>query len=237
MLKAIAHGKMAPLSSVDGSEHSARQVYRDHEDHLSAAVFARLSYLPTDVFWLVLLNGISPVPEPIRNRPRLKQIEFWPRYAATNDRHCEPDALLQFERFDILVEAKRRDNKEWHTADQVQAEINAYRAEYPDRPSPYCLLVSGQIPEDIRDLEGHAGLLATSWLQLRLGASRARDKASGALDQAHWVRALKDIEQALSLHGVRPRATIADLDRALVNRIVIGSESTHQSSMENHADE
>ncbi|GAB3679006.1 hypothetical protein [Salinisphaera aquimarina] len=219
MFKAITHGKMARWIGDDGQPHSAQSVYRDLEDHLTAAVFARLSYLPRDVFWLLLSSALDQVPPQLRHRPSLQSIDFWPTYNHEDGTRCEPDILLRFDDVDVLVEAKRYDDSEWQTRDQLQAEIESYNNEYPDRPDPFCLLVSGRQPSDLSLLENHAGTLRTTWLALRYAARTARDEMSRELDHGHWRRVLQDIEEALGLHGVAPRALFSDLSDTLGERI------------------
>lgn len=222
MLKAIAHGKMARWTAEAGEAQSARAVYRDLEDHLTAAVFARLSYLPTDVFWLILSRALDDMPTLFDQQPRLERITFWPRYSDGEDSYIEPDVLLEFDDFDVIVEAKRYDNTEPQTRHQIQAEIDSYRREHANEKNEkrvYLMLVSGNAQDDVHQLKGIAGLVQTTWLALRHAARYARHQASEPLDHKHWLRVLEDIEQALGLHGVQPTARIADIQTTLTTRI------------------
>ncbi|MES1936767.1 hypothetical protein C27AD_10476 [Salinisphaera hydrothermalis C27AD] len=218
---------MARWTAEAGEAQSARAVYRDLEDHLTAAVFARLSYLPTDVFWLVLSRALDDMPTLFNQQPRLERITFWPRYSDGEDSYIEPDVLLEFDDFDVIVEAKRYDNTEPQTRQQVQAEIDSYRREHAKEKRVYCMLVSGNAEDDVYQVEGIAGLVQTTWLELRHAARYARHQASEPLDHKHWLRVLEDIEQALGLHGVQPPARIADIPAALITRISRLGSSEH----------
>ncbi|MDA3921023.1 MAG: hypothetical protein PF501_10140 [Salinisphaera sp.] len=215
MLKAIEHGKMARWIDDEGQQVSAIAAYRDHEDHLTAAVFSRLSYLPTDLLWRVLSQAADGAQSDscLSARPRLTQIEFWPRLA-TDDTRVEPDVQLSFATFELIVEAKRRDERELQTRHQIQNEVLALRNEVGDRRI-YCLLVSGRLEESLDDIEGLAGLMTTSWFRLRLAAADARAELSYGLDHHHLHRILSDIDKALALHGVRPKQQISDIERGL----------------------
>lgn len=219
MLKAIVHGKMARWTVEVGEAQSARAVYRDLEDHLTAAVFARLSYLPTEVFWLVLSRALDQAPTPFKKQPKLERITFWPAYSHKHASYVEPDVLLEFDDFDVIVEAKRFDNSEPQSRRQLQAEIDGYKRDHSSDKLVYCMLVSGYVQDDVHEVEGAAGLLKTNWLELRHAARYACRQASERLDHHHWLRVLEDIEQALGLHGVQPQARIVDLQATLTTRV------------------
>ena len=77
MLNAILNSKSGRLSRDD--EHNIRwkEIYRASEDLLTATIFERLSYLPPEIAWELLVSA-SGGQLPKYRLVEITNIEFWP---------------------------------------------------------------------------------------------------------------------------------------------------------------
>jgi len=109
-----------------------RFFYRQTEDFLTAAVFGRLTYLPSHTLWSILRHAaitvasFHPLPQDVG---WLVTREFWPRWEldtpTQKTTRKEPDVFLEFERLHLLVEAERGDFLT-QDAEQWAAELAAF---------------------------------------------------------------------------------------------------------------
>lgn len=113
------------FNGISGTEQIHwKALFKASEDSLTSSVFGLLFYLPVEVFWSILTescytNELPPY------CGRLISFEFWPRWGNERETHTEPDIFLQFEDFDLIIEAKRYDhNQQSYT--QWVGEANSY---------------------------------------------------------------------------------------------------------------
>ncbi|WP_067587301.1 hypothetical protein [Endozoicomonas ascidiicola] len=103
MLHAIL-GNKAGRIEVDGKSISVREVYKEREDMITAAVISRIPYLSPDarasLFKLCL-------PTSSKDYSEVLQVEFWPRLASIHQNQVEPDVIIKFDWGVLLIEAKR----------------------------------------------------------------------------------------------------------------------------------
>ena len=116
MLTAILSSKAGRVSDEITPETSWRDIFKQSEDLLTAAVFTRLSYLPGDMFWRVLTETFGG-PLGKYKIAKLDSIEFWPSWSRADGTRVEPDVFVSFlagdppRRVDLIIEAKlRRDD-------------------------------------------------------------------------------------------------------------------------------
>jgi len=103
------------------------------EDSLTAVVFDTLKYLPTEMFWSILKRSLYFDKLPIASG-NLLSISFWDKWESkdtTNSNFVEPDIFLRFNEFDVIIEAKRFDEKQ-QSVTQMKNEIQAYYNEFQD---------------------------------------------------------------------------------------------------------
>jgi hypothetical protein len=245
MFQAIVHGKVRDnLAGVKlGAEW--RSVYRHTEDFLTAAVFARLTYLPSHTLWSILRHAAVTVP-PSHPLPhdvgRLVTREFWPRWELDTPQQDttwkEPDVFLGFERLHLLVEAKLGDFPSQY-AEQWAAEHAAFlQRDETAHAIPVWLLAiggMGEIPTSsltasmqqeaerlLHDVFHYPNtsvrLAACSWRSL-LGAlveeRRQADPQSGI--GLDFIMA--DLMQILDFHGIRDTHWLGDLLRSEVKSL------------------
>lgn len=122
---------------------------RHREDSLTAAVFTHLLHLPVELFWQILReacysdNFPAAVGEPI-------SVDYWPKWDPTgtgNTTYIEPDVFIRFADFDLIVEAKRWDDR-MQDRGQWERELIAYVNEYGEERREVRLLAVGGIHDE-----------------------------------------------------------------------------------------
>lgn len=115
------------------------------EDSLTAVVFDTLKYLPTEMFWSILKRSLYFDKLPIASG-NLLSISFWDKWESkdtTNSNFVEPDIFLRFNEFDVIIEAKRFDEKQ-QSVTQMKNEIQAYYNEFQeDEKALYFIQLGG----------------------------------------------------------------------------------------------
>ena len=85
------------------------------EDERTALIFGPLLYLPANTLWQILRSSCFDNESMPQKGGELLHYEFWPNYNKTehtsNESYVEPDLLLEFEYFNLLVEIKRKDGQ------------------------------------------------------------------------------------------------------------------------------
>lgn len=223
MLHAIARNKMAEWELENGEKISAAQAYRDIEDHLTAAVFARLSYLPTELFWRLITHGKKDEVSPSfsSTRPRLKNIHFWPIFDTNEEteeagesaeQRNEPDVVIECQGLTVIVESKRRDFGTVQDANQIRRYVNACWRE--SDCSQFCVLLMGGAPESVSKVQNQLAeewkasaqpsveIISISWRALLTAVKRLAKTIPQDIGSDHLRRVLEDIALALELHGV-----------------------------------
>ena len=223
MFKAILNSKIR--NHLFGGEHGEpwRRRYKECEDFLTASIFARLSYLPHEMFWN-LLSASAVSNHILTNRPQsLKDIEFWPKWYSDKPEFAfyykEPDIFLSFSDLDIIIEAKLKGRQD---PMQLANEFMAYlrRPDLPPKDKVYLLAIEGipqMSPAAVEDLEfqvnslvrNHydtskiaARLLGCSWKKLLSVLHELTSKNDkGISSSARWL--LNDLMEIFGFHGFR----------------------------------
>lgn len=100
------------------------------EDSLTAMVFDHLKYLPAEMFWRILKRALYHDKLP-SYCGELNELLFWEKWNVigsdknNNKRYVEPDIFIQYENFDIIVEAKRYNQKQ-QNHNQLAEQIYGY---------------------------------------------------------------------------------------------------------------
>lgn len=126
------------------------------EDSCTAGVFDLLKYLPADLFWQILKSSLllDTLPNIAGN---IQHIEFWPKWSVKdieeidNTNYIEPDVFISFSDFDVIIEAKRYDEKQQNPK-QHNDQLIAYFNEFKDNETKevYYVLLGGLHIEDLR---------------------------------------------------------------------------------------
>lgn len=215
MFRAIAQGKL-------------RLPNADSEDCLTAAIFSRLSYLPSAVIMRTLSEanvGRSPLPQ---DPGGLLEVQFWPTWSCShisaNSGSVQPDVLFRFERLDMIVEAKRWDDRT-QSAEQLAREWNAFEKasgldHRPNKavvlsiggvdydPNMHCVrrrkLASSFVEKLSSETRRKVALAFVSWLSFRRAVENLLESASPPANSF----LLRDILEILERFGVRMAARV-----------------------------
>ncbi len=124
------------------------KVPRDYvnEDSQTSFVFELMSYLPRELFGRILRNSINQNLLNI-DFTTLYEISFWPHWnshGTDNTNHVEPDVFIQFDEYDILIEAKKYDENQ-QDPNQWKKQIRAYQNEYGEDNKTLIFIALGGI--------------------------------------------------------------------------------------------
>lgn len=141
MLKAITHSKAGRVSHNDQKSIRWGDLYKQHEDLMTAAVLGRFAYLSEPVQNRILSSWFSTsifedsifkntsfennTNEEGQSFFGFKEILFWPKYRLEDGRQVEPDVLLVFEHCHILIEIKPPQGGDQYF-EQWQREVQAF---------------------------------------------------------------------------------------------------------------
>jgi len=124
----------------------AKFIDRPREDSLTAAVVGHLLHLPSEVFWQIMLQACAPSNLPgYPGEPR--RIHAWPNWSAIGTRNSDrviPDLVIEFDPFDLIIEAKRWDHP-MQDSEQWKAELRAYINEYGAKNRRVIMIALGGI--------------------------------------------------------------------------------------------
>ena len=101
------------------------------EDERTALIFGPLLYLPANTLWQILRSSCFDNKSMPQKGGELLHYEFWPNYSKTehtsNESYVEPDLLLEFEYFNLLIEIKCKDVQSYRQYEgQWKNEIQAF---------------------------------------------------------------------------------------------------------------
>jgi hypothetical protein len=120
------------------------------EDSLTASVFERILYLREEIIFSILsksliTNNILPI-----NKIDYENTKFWPYWTFEHNsrEYVEPDMIIKFENYDLIIEAKRSDHFS-QKAEQLAFEWLAYLEHGNINKNALLLAVGGlgQTPE------------------------------------------------------------------------------------------
>ncbi|MCH1921339.1 hypothetical protein L9G15_18100 [Shewanella sp. A3A] len=180
MFVAINKGK-ARRVNVNGLDVSWRALYQRSEDLVTAVVWSRLAYLSPNTLQ-TLLSKLCPEIDSALGE--LQDIELWPYWSVAtksgastaNDtvQKYEPDVVLHFADWILIVEAKRVNEDNYQDATQWQNYLQSAQTLYPnkrqallavgglgERPSEFVQTLIEQQPDSFRDIP----INGVSWQQ------------------------------------------------------------------------
>lgn len=178
------------------------------EDSLTAVVFDTLKYLPTEIFWSILRRSLYYDKLPLTSGDLLS-ISFWDKWKAkdtTNSNFVEPDVFLRFNEFDVIIEAKRYDEKQ-QSQTQMQNEIQAYYNEYTDDNKVLYFIQLGGLHHrndelDFQFEDKTIVICKTNWTKLleQIVSENNKIKNTGLTILSSYSRILEDSINGFALH-------------------------------------
>jgi len=225
VLKALLQGKLPRRVVVreDDADNPALLELTRREDLLTAAVFSRLAYLPSNVAWDILRRAAKPLEEngvalPRDAPPGAPRWFFWPKLRpgadGGNTRHVEPDVLVSWGDTLLVCEAKHEGEQYAH---QWVEQLRAVRAMPEHSGKPIWFLAVGGIVVRERALQAaHVRreltntarrMLALCWEDLHHAIDDCRPSCL-ASEQSNM---LNDIVAALYAWGYRKKTWFSSL--------------------------
>lgn len=194
--------------------HSAQCNKATNEDQKTSSVFENLILLPDNEFWSILRSSCqdsSDLPEDVG---LLKEYKFWPKWKSnsrtSNVNYVAPDVFFQFEKLDVIVEAKvgdfgGQDQKQWNN------EYVAYLNEYAGKNRKTILIAlggnatmeAGMARDEVRQKK--TKVYKCSWIALSNEVAKRRKASSSATDpneKSARKRLFDNIKLAFSVHNV-----------------------------------
>jgi hypothetical protein len=178
------------------------------EDSLTAVVFDTLKYLPTEMFWSILKRSLYYDKLPTASGDLLS-ISFWDKWKAkdtTNSNFVEPDVFLRFNEFDVIIEAKRHDEKQ-QSGTQMKNEIQAYYNEFNEDNKVLYFIQLGGLHHRNDELDflfkdKNVVICKTNWTKLleQIVTENNKIKNSGLTILSAYNRILEDSISGFALH-------------------------------------
>ena len=154
------------------------------EDEKTSIIIGTLLHLPTTLMLKIIFDAVEDKPLVLKDETceRLQKLpEFWPHWSAvgtTNGSFVEPDVFMRFGSFDLIIEAKRNDDKTSQYSDQLNNELIAYGNEYEKGNKEVYLIALGGNIDDIKSVDGKRRdkILTCSWDKLLCSIERKKEE-------------------------------------------------------------
>ncbi len=199
--------------------HKRKGILSPCEDSLTAVVFDTLKYLPIDIFWTILKKSLIHDKLPCCSC-NLVQISFWDKWDSTNTSNSnfvEPDVFLQFDDFDVIIEAKRH-NVGQQLETQMRNEIQAYFNENNEKNKQLYFIQLGGLNHRNDEADHVFGakkvvICKTNWTNLleQIVAKNNAIKESKSSKEAAYSRILEDAIKGFALHQYYKKRWLKDL--------------------------
>lgn len=199
------------------------EIFTGTEDSLTSSVFGELLHLSTSTFWGILRRATygDTLPTVVGE---LLSYSFWPRWRLGEDESygiVEPDVFLRFELLDLVIEAKRYDDRQQSSV-QWEREAAAYQHEFAHEERPMILLAVGGLHETLPwRLEDGTVVAKTRWARILNVINSVRSEISTVdayiKESAPVRRVLTDTVDALNLHGFWQVQWLADTQYSIRN--------------------
>lgn len=123
---------------------ATRGIYKTNEDLFTSSIFERLMYLPSELMQHILETALFDV-IPGLDLHKIEDIFYWPNWDpeyTSNKNYVEPDVFIRTLSFDIIIEAKREDDKQQYLGQWIK-EIQAYYNEYGEEEKSLIFIALG----------------------------------------------------------------------------------------------
>lgn len=190
--------------------HSTYHNKDTYEDPKTSSVFETMLMLPDELFWGVLRTACFDNDNLPLVSGQIEDYEFWPHWDPTgtnNATYVEPDVLIRFQSFDLIIEAKYSDRSGQY-CDQWENEIIAYKNEYDSDKPVFFIAVGGNAEKASEQVVFVKDVIVNkcTWLSLLIQVTKLRDEYEALLmksnNQSSVIRILNFIELAFNIHGV-----------------------------------
>jgi len=185
------------------------------EDTKTSSIIGDLLHLPAELLWELLRNSCTDKSSMPIYCGEIEEFEFWPHWngeGSYNKLLVEPDVFIRFEAFDLIIEAKRDDEKGQYK-EQWENEFISYFNNYPDDDRKVIMIAIGgskdmnkldlaiKSPEDtivqVFKCNWLSVLIEVSNLLEEMRTIKYRDTNRSALN-----RILQDIIRGFNIHNL-----------------------------------
>lgn len=198
------------------------------EDSLTSSIFDLLKYLPIEQFWRILKNALYTDKLPYTPGD-IQDIVFWDKWnpsGTRNTRFIEPDVFMRFYDFDLILEAKRRNEKQQDLEQNADQIISYYNSFEEDNKRLYYVQVAGLFDKiDIQHPK--AIILKTDWSKLQDAVIEEYEKIQSLnmMNINSSKRILKDIMYLFELHQFYKKRWLKDFK---IEKTIDKSKYTNQ---------
>ena len=197
MLHAIISNKSGRIKIGDESI-SIREIYKEREDMITAAIISRIGYLSDSVLQR-MLKSIFPLSD--KDFTELKQIEFWPNFKSSYQTRVEPDVILHFSWGIILIEAKRPHDG-FQYAEQWRNELEALPEGYKKDQIYFLALGGRKVNFDVE--------------KARVIELISNDKGITAIQMPTFIEHIDWLELAKELNTIHQTMTLSRNDKCVI---------------------
>lgn len=181
------------------------------EDAITSTIIGLLKYLPSDLFWNILIRACNSKADLPSVSGELQQIQFWPKWDATetsNSKYVEPDVFLRFDNFDLIIEVKPSDEGGQYKQ-QWENQIKAYTNEYEKKETKLVYLTLGgnvvKVNQQITVNSKEYTITKCSWMSLLIETTETLQEfkkiQASFSNKASTIRILEDIIRGFNHYG------------------------------------
>ncbi len=188
--------------------HSTYHNKKTNEDPKTSSVFETLLMLPDELFWNILRESCFDKTNLPETAGVIKEYKFWPHWSpigTANANYIEPDVFIRFENFDLIIEAKYKEQEgqnPWQWKDQ----ITAYHNEFSKEKS-LCYIALGGNADKSSDKEDEVIINKCSWLSILMTVIKFRQlyiNQHSDISHSNLIRIFNLIELAFKINKVYP---------------------------------
>lgn len=191
--------------------HSTYHHKDTNEDPKTSAVFENLMLLPDNIFWEMIKRSCFDGVSLPKTSGDLRNYQFWCHWdneGTTNSVYVEPDLFLQFDNFDVIIEAKYGDMGGQYQQ-QWKNEIISYHNEHGKEKPFIFIAVGGNSDlqtEHIKVCNQKVPIYKCSWTAILISVSKYLEELESLSFMDYSVnsikRILKNIILAFNINGV-----------------------------------
>lgn len=197
------------------------------EDSLTSSVIGTLLFFPVELIWTILSNACYDNSLP-SNSGEILNYEFWPHWNSVNTNnkiYVEPDVFIEFENFNIIIEAKRWDKnqqlkKQWLA--QYQSYKNEYELDDKEPKKVYYFALGGIRNTEKEHLSDEVFVYKIRWENLLReieNIKKSLDKSKYLLNNSNALIRIADcLISAFELHGFFTGKWLESLSPSLLNK-------------------
>ena len=191
------------------------------EDSKVSSFFEILFLLPDEKVWQILKDSVEENKEMLSFVGKIKKIEFWPNWSATNETsntsRVEPDIFISFENLDVIIEAKKDSNNPQEKK-QWENEIRSYKEQYNTSKTVYLLAVSGNDSLE-KEKMIDVPIYKTTWEKIAdvIIENEIKECESQNKNLFKLMRKIFDIYSISFFEGIYPQEYHIPLDKEEIN--------------------